>query len=118
MSAKYMFDHIPGNQMIRKIKKSISLLLLLIILLPVAIRVEHHHKYYQSGSKVPYNSSILVNNCPICNFEFSILFQGFENFHFTALDFPDSYKNRYNASYHSNHSSFSFLKRAPPARQS
>jgi hypothetical protein len=100
--------------MIRKLKNIISLLLLLVFLLPTVVKLEHHHKYDVSDSKNEKHSFVFHDNCPICNFEFSVFLTSIDNIHYQKDKHFDNYINNYNSRYNSNFSQFSFSLRAPP----
>ena len=101
----------------KKIKNIASLLLLLVFLLPTIVKFEHHHKLLSIDLKNEKNNTAVQNNCPICNFEFSIFISNVNNFRGQNQYFIDTYFTNYNSRYNSNLSQFSFLLRAPPVIQ-
>jgi hypothetical protein len=103
--------------MVKKIKNIISLLLLVVFLLPTLVKLEHQHKLFSIDLRNEKHNTILQDNCPICNFEFSLFISNTGNFHLQNQFFLDNYFNNYNSRYNSNFSQFSFLLRAPPIIQ-
>lgn len=102
---------------IKKLKKFTSLLLLLVFLLPTIVKLEHHPKHSVSNLKNEKHFPVLQENCPLCNFEFSIFISCIENIHLQNDDPSDCYFNNYSSLHYFNLSQFSFLLRAPPDRQ-
>lgn len=103
--------------MMRKFKKITSLILLLVLLLPSIVKLEHHHKHYAYNLTNEKDHPVLQDNCPICNFEFSVFISGIENIDLQNESPLDYYCNNYNSHYNSNLSQYSFLLRAPPDQQ-
>jgi hypothetical protein len=103
--------------MIGKFRKITSLLLLLVFLLPSVVKAGHHHKDYSSNLKNEKNYPVLQDNCPICNFEFSVFLTNVDNTILPSINLIDNYCNNYNSCYNLNLSLYSFLLRAPPGEQ-
>jgi hypothetical protein len=101
----------------RRFKHIVSLLLLLIFIFPSIVKLEHKHDHVESKVINEKNSNVFKDKCPICNFEFSIFLSTVENIDLPKDNPLDNYRNNYNSRYNSNLSQFSFLLRAPPARQ-
>jgi hypothetical protein len=103
--------------MMGKFRKLTSSLLLLVFLLPLAVKIEHHHKNVVFNFKNEKNYPVLKENCPICDFEYSVFLTSFENIDLPGRNLLDSYCNNYNSSYNYNFAQFSILLRAPPEIQ-
>ena len=100
--------------MSKKLKNIASLLLFLTFLLPSIVKLEHHHNQGKSIPTDEKQNHVFRDNCPICNFEFSVFLNSIENIEYQK-DIPcDNYCNTYNSRYNSNFSQFSFSLRAPP----
>jgi hypothetical protein len=103
--------------MIRKVKKIISSLLLVVFLLPPVVKLGHRHPHFVSKDGSAEHSLVLQDNCPICNFEFSVFIPGAEDIDLQS-DFPgDRYLNNYKAQNYSNLAQYSFSLRGPPDQQ-
>jgi hypothetical protein len=103
--------------MTRKFKYITSVLLILVFLLDTAAKIEHHHKHNAIDFKSEKHTTVIQDNCPICNFEFPVFLSTIENSHLQNANHLDAYLNTYNSRYNSNLSQFSFLLRAPPVIQ-
>jgi hypothetical protein len=103
--------------MIGKVKQIISSLLLVVFLLPLVVKLGHRHPYFVNKDRSAEHSLVLQDNCPICNFEFSIFIPGAGNIDLQN-DFPgDRYLNNYKAQNYSNRTQYSFSLRGPPDQQ-
>jgi hypothetical protein len=100
--------------MIRRFKNITSFLLLLVFILPSIVKVQHHHKHLIDNATNEKHSNVFRDNCPICNFEFSVFLTSIDNIDFQKETPSDNYINNYNSRYNSNFSQFSFSLRAPP----
>jgi hypothetical protein len=100
--------------MIRKFKNIISILLLSVFLLPTVVKFEHHHRHNESYPKNEKHSLVLQDNCPICNFDFSIFLTSIDDIDFQKENHFDNYINNYDSRYNSDFLQFSFSLRAPP----
>ena len=100
--------------MIRRFKNIASFLLLLVFLLPSIVKLQHHHPSREGNVKNEKHSTVFRNNCPICNFEFSVFLSRSENIDLQKENPLDNYSNNYNSRYYSNLSLFSFSLRGPP----
>ena len=100
--------------MIRRFKNIISILLFSVFLLPTVVKLEHHHINNESYPNNENHNPVLQENCPICNFEFSVFLTSTDNIDFQKEKPFDNYINNYNSRYNSNFSQLSFALRAPP----
>jgi len=82
--------------------------------MPSVVKLEHHHehKFFKTAYEKQYR--VLHENCPICNFEFSVFLTSIDNIDYQKEKPFDNYINNYNSRYKSNFSQFSFSLRAPP----
>jgi Ca2+/H+ antiporter len=103
--------------MTRKIKIITSILLLLVFILPTVVKLEHHHKHFVSDFKNEKRIPVFHDNCPICNFEFSVFLSRSENVDLQKENPSDNYFNNYDTQFYSNLSQFSFSLRSPPDLQ-
>lgn len=99
-----------------KLRKITSGLLLLVFILPSVVKLEHRHKSDVSNSANEKKYPRFKENCPICNFQYSAFLPGFKDTQLTDEYQADNYCNNY-ISRNNNLNQFSFLLRAPPARQ-
>ncbi len=102
--------------MIRRYKNIISLLLLLVFLLPTIVKFEHYHNLGVPIPTYEKENHVFHNNCPICNFEFSVFLTSIEKIDFQKEEPSDTYFNTYNSRYNFNLSQYSFSLRAPPEK--
>lgn len=102
--------------MIRNLKYTASLLLL-VFFLPSIEKLEHRHKHYIHNSKDDKQHPEFIENCYICDFNFSVFSSDFEPIKLLKERYIDNYCNNYSSFSYPNHSIHSFLLRAPPYRQ-
>ncbi len=103
--------------MMGKVRKIISGLLLLVFLLPSVVKMEHRHKNLVSTSTDEKKYPSFKENCPVCNFEYSAFLANYNDNKLTNDYQTDSYCINYISRNNNNLNQFSFLLRAPPARQ-
>lgn len=87
----------------------------MVFLLPSIVKLEHHHKHFICNAKNEKHYHEFHARCGICNFEFSVFSAETKNTDLQKEHPLDNYCNNYCSEYYSNHSTFSFLLRAPPA---
>ena len=92
-------------------------MLLLVLLLPSIVKLEHHHEHYAYNVTNEKHQPVLQDNCPICNFEFSVFISSNGNTDLQNESPLSFYCNNYNSHHNSNLSQYSFLLRAPPDQQ-
>lgn len=103
--------------MVKKLRYIASLLFLFIFLLPSVVKFEHHHRHIDLDLQNEKHYPVLHDNCPICNFEFSIFITTIENIDLQNENPLDRYFNNYCSQFNSNPSQFSFSLRGPPDKQ-
>jgi len=100
--------------MIKNFKDITPILLLLVFLLPSIEKLEHHHKHSNHNLINDEHYPEFRENCYICDFEFSVFSSDLEAISIQKEQYIDNYSNRYSSFDYSNHSTHSFLLRAPP----
>lgn len=100
--------------MVNKKKCIVAFMLLLVFLLPSIIKIAHHHEESTCSSS---NEALITEyheECPVCNFEFSVFTSDF-TFLLLSSEQPEvGYSNLYKSVFCYSLSEFSFLLRAPP----
>lgn len=104
--------------MYRKLKNIASLLILLVFLLPTIVKQTHSHEVFICNAKHEKHLHVAHEKCTVCNFEFSVFSSNKEYFDIKKEEHTDNYAVSYQSIYQSSNSSYSFLLRAPPIRQS
>jgi hypothetical protein len=103
--------------MMGKFRKITSGLLLLVFLLPSIVKAEHRHKRALFNVTDEKTHQRFSENCPVCNFEYSAFLANYTDNKLTDEYQTDSYCINYISRNNNNLNQFSFLLRAPPARQ-
>ncbi len=98
----------------RTLKNIISFLFLLCFLFPLVVKLEHHHEHFLNKVKSENQSSVLNENCFVCNFEFSVFSTDIENVNLQIEKPVANYCNNYSSIFALNHSQSSELLRGPP----
>src|SRR5664280_2764418 len=101
----------------RKLKVIASVVLLLVFLIPSIAKIQHHHKYSSYNAINEKPAACIRDNCPICNFEFSVFIPSILSIEFQNNIYSDNFCNHYNSSNNSNISEYAFSLRGPPLGQ-
>jgi hypothetical protein len=103
--------------MISQLKNSTSLFLLAVFLLPSIVKLEHHHESYDFKANNEQHVQSLHEKCAVCDFGFSAFSLTFEHFVLQKDNPAFNFSNNYRSVTYSSLSNYSFLLRAPPAKQ-
>ena len=88
--------------------------LIFIFLFPSIVKLEHHHHLYSDCRHSEKSCQIFHENCPICDFHFSIFTDRIEKIDLEVLLHFDRYKNLYNTPCTFSFTNLPFSHRAPP----
>jgi len=100
----------------KRLRNITSLLLLAFFLLPGIIKSEHNNKHFYPEGKNKQETA-MQDNCPICDFEFSIFIADFYSADLQNDTYEDNFLISYNSHYYSNLTHYSFSFRGPPEQQ-
>ena len=83
-------------------------------MVPTIVKLEHQQKHHTENIKDQKNTSTLGENCPICNFEFSLFTPGTAIFNLQYEELPVFFFEGYQSPAFTNPFQFSYSFRAPP----
>ena len=101
----------------RKMKVIASVVLLIVFLIPSIAKIQHHHKYSTCNAINEKPAACIRDNCPICNFEFSVFIPSIINIEFQNNIYSDNFCNHYNSPNNSRIPEYTFSLRGPPLGQ-
>ena len=101
----------------RKMKVIASVVLLIVFLIPSIAKIQHHHQYSSYNAINEKPAACIRDNCPICNFEFSVFIPSISNIEFQSNIYSDKFINHYNSSNNSRIPGYAFSLRGPPVGQ-
>ncbi|MDN5296177.1 MAG: hypothetical protein PWQ71_283 [Bacteroidota bacterium] len=97
----------------RSYTRYIPFFLIFIFLFPSVVKLEHHHQ--RTGCCHSEKScQTFHENCPICDFHFSIFTDQIQKIDLEVLTHFDRYKNQYNTPCTFSFTNLPFSHRAPP----
>ncbi len=100
----------------KRFRKILAGLVLIALLLPTAIQIGHNHIHFFCTAKNETHYHIHQDECPICDFEYSIFIKYDTGINFTGLCLCNTNISLYKSEIRQNDSAFSFLLRAPPSK--
>lgn len=97
----------------RRYTRYVSFFLIFIFLFPSVVKLEHHHQRTdcQHSEK---SCQTFHENCPICDFHFSLFTDQTEKIEFEILFHFDRYNKQYKTPHTVSFTNLPFLYRAPP----